>query len=79
MYLVSTNSEYRGEMPHDAAFHLGLLCLPKHTFRSQQYTEGIQYTGTMNHDGSLKEPPHGDEVKFNVLFSCCSRSRISWS
>ena len=39
MNLVSTNSEYPGEMPHHAAFHLGLHCFPKHLFKSQQYTK----------------------------------------
>ena len=28
------------EMPHYAAFHLDLHCLPKYAFRSHLYTEG---------------------------------------
>ena len=28
------------EMPHYAAFHLGLHCLPKYAFRSHWYTKG---------------------------------------
>ena len=28
------------EMPHNAAFHLGLHCLPKYPFRGFQYTKG---------------------------------------
>ena len=30
------------EMPHIAAFHLGLHCLPKYLFRGFQYTKGLE-------------------------------------
>ena len=30
------------EMPHYAIFHLGLHCLPKYPFRSNQYTKGYR-------------------------------------
>ena len=30
---VLANNAYPDEMPHNAAFHLGLHCLPKYSFR----------------------------------------------
>ena len=38
--LILTNSEYPDKMQHCAAFHLGLHCLPKYSFRGFQYTKG---------------------------------------
>ena len=35
-----TNSLDPNEMPHDAAFHLGLHFLQKYPFRDFQYTKG---------------------------------------
>ena len=32
--IVSANSADHDEMPHNAAFHLGLHCLPKYQFRA---------------------------------------------
>ena len=36
--LVSANSVGPGEMPHYAAFYLGLNCLPKYPVRGFQFT-----------------------------------------
>ena len=33
-FFILANSEDPNEMPHDAAFHLGLHCLPKYMFTS---------------------------------------------
>ena len=38
--LVLANSADADEMPHPAAFHLGLHCLPKHPFRGFWSTKG---------------------------------------
>ena len=38
IFFVGANSEDRDEMPHDAAFHLCLYCLPKGSFRRNQVT-----------------------------------------
>ena len=40
VYLNLTEPCRPNEMPHLAAFHLGLLCLPKYPFRDLQYTKG---------------------------------------
>ena len=40
MVLVLANNGDHGEMPHHAAFHLGLHCLPKCEFRSHLYRKG---------------------------------------
>ena len=37
---VLANSLDPDKMPHDAAFHLGLHCLPKYAFRNYLYTKG---------------------------------------
>ena len=37
---ILANSADPDEMPHYAAFHLGLLCLPKYLFRGFMYTKG---------------------------------------
>ena len=39
--LILANSVDADEMQHDAAFCLGLHCLPKHSFRGFQYIKGI--------------------------------------
>ena len=39
---VLANSVDPDEMPHNAAFHLDLHCLPKYSFRSHQYTNGLR-------------------------------------
>ena len=36
---VLANSVDADEMPHHAAFHLGLHCLPMYAFRSHYYTK----------------------------------------
>ena len=38
--LILPNSADPDEMQHDAAFHLGLHCLPKYLFRGFQSTKG---------------------------------------
>ena len=38
--LFLANSADPDEIPHDAAFHLSLHCLPKCPFRGFQYTKG---------------------------------------
>ena len=38
--LIIANSVDSDEMQHNAAFHLGLHCLPKYLFRGFQYTKG---------------------------------------
>ena len=45
--LIIPNSADRDEMQHDAAFHLGLHCLPKYLFRGFQYTKGKSYMFTL--------------------------------
>ena len=37
MFLILANSADPDEMQHNAAFHLGLHCLPKYPFRGLQY------------------------------------------
>ena len=37
---VSANSEDPDEMPHNAAFHLDLHCLPNYLFRGLRSTKG---------------------------------------
>ena len=39
---ILANSAVPDEMLHHAAFHLGLLCLPKYAFRSHQYAKGLK-------------------------------------
>ena len=39
-FFALTNSVDPDEMPHYAAFHLGLHCLPKYPFRGFLYTKG---------------------------------------
>ena len=39
---ISATSADPDEMPHNVAFHLGLHCLPKFSFRGFQYTKGIR-------------------------------------
>ena len=39
--LILANSADPDEMQHYAAFHLGLHCLPKYSFRGFQYTRGL--------------------------------------
>ena len=36
---ILANSAYPNKMPHYAAFHLGLHCLPKHLFMSVPHTK----------------------------------------
>ena len=36
-FFVLANSKDPSEMPHDAAFHLGLHCLPKYAFGCRKY------------------------------------------
>ena len=38
--IILANSADPDEMQHDAAFHLGLHCLPTYLFRGFQYTKG---------------------------------------
>ena len=38
--LVLANDVDPDEMPHYAAFHLGIHCLPKYPLRGFQYTKG---------------------------------------
>ena len=38
--LIIANSVDSDEMQHNAAFHLGLHCLPKYPLRGFQYTKG---------------------------------------
>ena len=38
--LILANSAYPEEMPHFAAFHQGLQCLPKNKFGGFLYTKG---------------------------------------
>ena len=40
-FIILANSAGPDEMQHDAAFHLGLHCLPKYPFRGFQYTRGL--------------------------------------
>ena len=40
MDFVRANSAEPDEMPHYAAFHLGLGCLPKYLFKGVQFTKG---------------------------------------
>ena len=39
--LILANSADPDEMQHNAAFHLGLLCLPTYPFRAFEYKKGI--------------------------------------
>ena len=39
--LILTNSADPDEMQHNAAFHLGLHCLPKDPLRGFQYTKSL--------------------------------------
>ena len=39
-FFILTNSVDPDEMPHYAAFHLGLHCMPKYPFRGFLYTNG---------------------------------------
>ena len=41
--LVLANSADPDEKQYNAAFHLGLHCLPMYPFRSLQYTMGLYY------------------------------------
>ena len=54
--LTLTNCADTDEMPHMAAFHLGLHCLQKYTFRRIQHTKWI--FGGINGDNycCLKRP-----------------------
>ena len=41
IYFVPANSADPDEMPHDAAFHLGLHCLPKYQFWGVSGLKGL--------------------------------------
>ena len=39
LFILANNADL-DEMQHNAAFHLGLHCLPKYPFRDSQYPKG---------------------------------------
>ena len=69
MDFVMANSVDPDEMPHDAAFHQGLHCLPKHLFRYFSSSKGL----TAKWDTAAIKHVN---IGFTHVFSCINIWRV---
>ena len=61
---ILVNSADPDEMQHYAAFHLGLHCLPKYTFRGCEYTKGLSIVNGPAHEEMGESQEFSKILKF---------------